>query len=413
MDYKFYVKFNENKIIYDDSIKLVENDYKLNRFLFEFDIEDGTKVFEMKTPSGKSWTKEIVDGILELADKNEQEETISILPETGEYEFEISLYKNDGKVTVASKGHFYVRNEVVKDDDEAIETDKNYPILSQLIEKNKVVEEQLNNLDLDASKSGKIVSLVITRKDGTTKTINIEDGMGLEYLWNGTSLGIKREDEENYTFVNLKGDKGDAGAIKMLIVAELPQIGRDDTIYLVPLTSPSEEGNNYAEYVYINNAWELLGKIGIQVDLTDYVKNIDYATSSKGGVIKVDNKYGLGMIIGGYLVGGTVNYNLYNSGSDARIISKGTLENVIIGKGLVSNKELASDNDFGLIKYNDANGFMRDNNTNKPYAENVNYDNYVKKSSYHFISKGTLENVLNARIGDISSVLDTINGEVI
>ena len=413
MDYKFYVRFNENKIIYDDSIKLVENDYKLNRFLFDFDIEDGTKVFEMKTPTGKSWTKEIVDGILELADKNEQEETISILPETGEYEFEVSLYKNGGKVTVASKGHFYVRNEVVKDDDEAIETDKNYPILSQLIEKNKVVEEQLNNLDLDASKSGKIVSLVITRKDGTTKTINVEDGMGLEYLWNGTSLGIKRQDEENYTFVNLKGDKGDAGAIKMLIVAELPLIGRDDTIYLVPLTSPSEEGNNYAEYVYINNAWELLGRIGIQVDLTDYVKNIDYATSSKCGVIKVDNKYGLGMIIGGYLVGETVNYNLYNSGSDARIISKGTLENVIIGKGLVSNTELASDNDFGLIKYNNANGFMRDNNTNKPYAENLNYDNYVRKSSYHFISKGTLENVLNARIGDISSVLDTINGEVI
>ena len=75
-------------------------------------------------------------------------------------------------------------------------------------------------------------------------------------------------------------------------------------------------------------------------DLTNYVKNTDYAMSSKGGVIKVDNRYGLGMIIGGYLVGGTVNYNLYNSGSDARIISKGTLENVITGKQLINQTTL-------------------------------------------------------------------------
>ena len=155
MDYKFYVRFNESKIIYDDSIKLVENDYKLNRFLFEFDIEGGTKVFEMKTPTGKSWTKEIVDGILELADKNEQEETISILPETGEYEFEVSLYKNGGKVTVASKGHFYVRNEVVKDDDEAIETDKNYPVLSQLIEDTQAIKE---NYDRDVEELDELIS---------------------------------------------------------------------------------------------------------------------------------------------------------------------------------------------------------------------------------------------------------------
>lgn len=38
-----------------------------------------------------------------------------------------------------------------------------------------------------------------------------EAGKSLEYLWNGTSLGVKREDEEEYSFTNLKGDKGDTG----------------------------------------------------------------------------------------------------------------------------------------------------------------------------------------------------------
>ena len=33
--------------------------------------------------------------------------------------------------------------------------------------------------------------------------------MGLNYDWQGTSLGVKREDEQQYEYVNLKGEKGD------------------------------------------------------------------------------------------------------------------------------------------------------------------------------------------------------------
>lgn len=37
------------------------------------------------------------------------------------------------------------------------------------------------------------------------------DGVSIEYRWNGTELGIKREDEVNYQYANLKGEKGDQG----------------------------------------------------------------------------------------------------------------------------------------------------------------------------------------------------------
>jgi len=37
-------------------------------------------------------------------------------------------------------------------------------------------------------------------------------GYNVQYLWNGTQLGIKREDETSYTYVDLKGAKGDTGA---------------------------------------------------------------------------------------------------------------------------------------------------------------------------------------------------------
>ena len=38
-----------------------------------------------------------------------------------------------------------------------------------------------------------------------------ENGIGLKFEWAGTELGIKREDEENYTYVDLQGPQGDKG----------------------------------------------------------------------------------------------------------------------------------------------------------------------------------------------------------
>jgi hypothetical protein len=37
------------------------------------------------------------------------------------------------------------------------------------------------------------------------------DGRGIEYIWNGTQLGIRYEGDTVYTYVDLKGEKGDPG----------------------------------------------------------------------------------------------------------------------------------------------------------------------------------------------------------
>lgn len=36
----------------------------------------------------------------------------------------------------------------------------------------------------------------------------IGGGVGLEFIWNGTELGIKREDQQSYTFMDLEGPQG-------------------------------------------------------------------------------------------------------------------------------------------------------------------------------------------------------------
>ncbi len=68
---------------------------------------------------------------------------------------------------------------------------------------------EANNLDVDVNKTGKVATIDVTKKDGTTKSVSVHDGYNLDFEWEGTELGVKREDEENYEYVDLKGEKGD------------------------------------------------------------------------------------------------------------------------------------------------------------------------------------------------------------
>ena len=70
----------------------------------------------------------------------------------------------------------------------------------------------------------------------------------------------------------------------------------------------------------------------ISESLTDYVKNTDYATSSKGGVIKTG--YGSNVDSNGNLYASNFSYANYQTAGNNNFISKGTLENVITGKEL-------------------------------------------------------------------------------
>lgn len=91
-----------------------------------------------------------------------------------------------------------------------------------------------------------------------------------------------------------KGDKGDPGSVKFIIANELPTEGIDESaIYMIP--SGETEGNTYQEYIYVNGVWESLGSASVNVDLEDYVKNTDYATANKAGVVKVSTSMGLKM----------------------------------------------------------------------------------------------------------------------
>ena len=91
------------------------------------------------------------------------------------------------------------------------EVNSKLPEINQAIEDVNEAITQTNNLDLDVSKEGKTATVTLTKKDATTKTVTLSDGTNLMFNWNGTSLGIKTDEDADYTYVDLQGVQGETG----------------------------------------------------------------------------------------------------------------------------------------------------------------------------------------------------------
>ena len=86
----------------------------------------------------------------------------------------------------------------------------------------------------------------------------------------------------------------------MQFLKQLPETGKEDTLYFVAKDEPTEK-DIYDEWAWVNKGtdeepiwgWEHLGSPKVVIDLTDYVKNTDYATADKGGVVKINTNYGI------------------------------------------------------------------------------------------------------------------------
>ena len=70
------------------------------------------------------------------------------------------------------------------------------------------------------------------------------------------------------------------------IVEALPEQGLPNRTYFVPKTD-QQTNDLYDEYMWVNSKWEFVGTRQIEVDLTNYVKNTDFATTIKGGIVQI------------------------------------------------------------------------------------------------------------------------------
>lgn len=73
----------------------------------------------------------------------------------------------------------------------------------------------------------------------------------------------------------------------------------------------------------------LIKKIMGKIAGAGYVKDTDYASSTKGGTIKVDSTYATDITSGGKLKAKEITAEAYSEANDAAFISKATLDNVL------------------------------------------------------------------------------------
>jgi len=159
LDFNLDVSFKNNSI--DTNLKdLVQYDYNIT-LNFTFDLVGLRYVFKLLNPDNHTTT------IFDIAN-NQITFLPGILNEEGFYRYEISMYNEDSKLTNYAKGVFYVRKALVNGND-VIEADDRLPILDTLI-------NETDHLNLDVDKNNNTTTVTITKKDGTTKSVEIEDG---------------------------------------------------------------------------------------------------------------------------------------------------------------------------------------------------------------------------------------------
>ena len=366
------------KIINSNPIN--EKEIDISKCYFEFD-EDITNDYVKEayfTLNGSTY-KQIITN-------NQCDIPYEVLTQKGELEIGVVAYLVENEEEIKrynpSPDYFTTWKGSLKDADnsEPITPSDKEQIEQQLLN----ISTQMDNIDIEASKEEHTTTITITRKDGTSYDVEVLDG------------------EQGP-----QGEPGQPGAIKMVIVETLPETGSSDTLYFVP-KEDAETSDIYDEYAWVNNAWERLGEKQIAIDLTDYVKNTDYGNATTGGVVKGTGAYSFTIDNQGRPNANTLTYTQYGSYSDNNFISKGTLENVITGKGLVSNTNYASSSTGGVIKATIGNQ-LQVNSSGELTSRVVAYSSYGNILENAFISKGTLDNVLTAKIGDIQTLLDNLN----
>lgn len=133
-----------NRII---GVDLTSGDYNSTKLIFEFDRQDGTKIFELKNPKGELvFVKEIENNEITLARVNEDGTYSSLFDMSGDYIFEVSLYTEDSKLT-SEYEILPVEAEQVVIGDEVVEP--YLPIFDELIQKINTAINEASKLDMD------------------------------------------------------------------------------------------------------------------------------------------------------------------------------------------------------------------------------------------------------------------------
>lgn len=186
--------------------------------------------------------------------------------------------------------------------------------------KEKELDDKLNSMIESGELIGPQGPQGIPGKDGIDG-INGQDGVGITTITSGQSSV-----EEDKTITPVTVQKTDGSSESFNVEAKNGIDGQDGVNGQDGLTPTIGENGNWF-LGDTDTGKPSRGEIGPTPDLSDYVKNMDYATGEKGGVVKV-NSNSATVNENGYLEAQTITQDQYDKAYDSEFISKGTLENI-------------------------------------------------------------------------------------
>ncbi len=250
---------NQKMHVYSSLEELVSGSQEFVRFEFVFNKDwDNLTTFAQFTQNGIAYNQYL-----------DENNGVYLPPEIKEGTCTLMLYGSRNTVIATTN---YLTLKITKD------------ILVSNVQSTEITESLYNQLvsrmDNFASEVSLYVDEVATREisdyleSGKLANLTIEDG----------SITPSKLSEDVLNLLS-------SGVVEFIPVTELPNDNIKNAIYLLPIKGGEQE-NLFEEYIYVDGKWELLGTTSVQVDLTDYVKNSDYATADKGGVVLIkDGSY--------------------------------------------------------------------------------------------------------------------------
>lgn len=152
-------------------------------------------------------------------------------------------------------------------------------------------------------------------------------------------LSAQETSQLRYGFANgaviLMDGEGNTKTVINTIPFEITSKVVENVYQEIDLTIPETSGLDIKLKVGASTVTSVNGMTGdvvidIPSDLSEYVKNTDYATAAKAGIIKATGAYGLQTNpSNGVIYGKDFDLTKYQTSSNLLVISKGTLDNVL------------------------------------------------------------------------------------
>ena len=182
------------------------------------------------------------------------------------------------------------------------------------------LDDKLNSMIESGELIGPPGSQGVPGNDGTDGT----DGIGITTIISGQPT---IEEDKTVTPVTVNKTDGSSQSFKVEAKNGIDgQNGKDGTNGQDGLTPIIGDNGNW--YLGDTDTGKpSRGEVGPSPDLSDYVKNTDYANGITGGTVKSANQFFV-TSSNGYVYSGEVSKDAYKSIGNSSFISKGTLENI-------------------------------------------------------------------------------------